>query len=62
MDKNERIASAFRNKGRGHHCLAESGCRREHAILMRKKSLKRPELRFVLERLQSLHLCVMMGN
>src|SRR6185437_10511519 len=47
MDKNERITSAFRNEGHGHHRLAESGRRREHAILMRKKSLKRLDLRLV---------------
>ena len=47
MDKNERIASAARNKGRGHHRLAEGGRRREHAMLMRKKGLERLDLRLV---------------
>ena len=47
MDKNERIASALRNQGRGHHRLAEGGRRREHAMLMRKKGLERLDLRLV---------------
>jgi hypothetical protein len=47
MDKNERTASAFRNKGRGHHRLAEGGRRREHAMVMRKKRFERLDLRLV---------------
>ena len=47
MDKNKRIASALRNKGRGHHRLAEGGRRREHAMVMRKEGLECLDLRLV---------------
>src|ERR1700751_5626009 len=47
MNKNESIASALRNKSRGHHFLAQSGHTREHPILMPQKSLKLPDLRLV---------------
>ena len=47
MNKNERIASALRDKSRGHHRLSEGGRRRKHPMLMRKKGLERFDLRLV---------------
>src|SRR5665213_1736175 len=44
MDKNERIASPLRNKGRGHNRLAEGCRRRKHAMVMRTKRFERLDL------------------
>src|SRR6185437_14855309 len=62
MNKNERIASALRDKSRGHHRLAEGGRRGKHAMLMRQKRLGRLDLRLVQRPLKPYLACKRIAN